>query len=151
MTGGSGSVKRRTDFGQLAAEPTALEPNGPSLVGRRARVLVIEDERLARGAMRKILESDGYKVRVAANGHRAVEIVAAFDPQLVIMDWNVPGLSGERLCREIRHNNPNVPIIVVSSSDEAFASHVGVSARLRKPLEVRRLRAAVAARLPDRR
>jgi DNA-binding response OmpR family regulator len=119
---------------------------------RRAalRILVVEDERLARRAMRQILESDGYTVRVAASGHRAVEAMTAFDPHLVVMDWNVPGLSGERLCGEIRRKDPAVPIIVVSSSEEAFASHVEISARFRKPLDIRRFRTAVASRLAGR-
>jgi DNA-binding response OmpR family regulator len=75
-------------------------------------------------------------------------VLKTFNPHVVIMDWHVPGLSGERLCGEIRQRSPKVPIIVVSSSEEAFSSRVEVSARLRKPLDVRRLRALVAERLP---
>jgi DNA-binding response OmpR family regulator len=121
-----------------------LRPNGAKM-----RILVVEDERLARSALRSILELDGYKVRAAGDGSRAVKLMTGFDPHLIIMDWRLPGLSGERLCREIHRRKPDVPIIVVSSSDEAFKSRVEVSARLRKPLDVRRLRAAVEARRPD--
>ena len=112
------------------------------------RVLVVEDQRLARGALRSILELDGYEVRVAGNGRQAIRVLKIFKPQGVIMDWLLPGLAGESLCREIRRANPDIPIIVISSSDEAFSSAVDVNARLRKPLDVRRLRAVVAAELP---
>lgn len=113
----------------------------------KVRVLVVEDELPAREALRVILGLDGYKVRVAANGRRALEILGSFHPHLIIMDWRLPDLSGETLFHEIRQRNPDVPIIIVSSADEAFSSRVAVSARLRKPIDVRRLRSTVAARV----
>jgi DNA-binding response OmpR family regulator len=108
-----------------------------------ARVLVIDDERFARGALRLILEQDGYEVRVTGSGRAAVKLLRAFNPQIVIMDWVLPGLSGESLYREIRRVRAEVPIILISSSDEAFSSSVDASARLRKPIDVRRLRTVV--------
>ena len=114
--------------------------------GEPIRVLVIEDERLAQDALRVILELDGYQVRAAGDGRRAVRVLRTFNPHVVIMDWCLPGLSGQQLCDEVRRRCPGVPIIIVSSSDDAFARGVNVSARLRKPLDVRRLRSIVAAR-----
>ena len=114
------------------------------------RVLVIEDERLARGALRLILELDGYEVRATGTGRGAIRVMKAFNPQIVIMDWLLPGLYGERLCGEIRRRNSHVPIIILSSADEAFSSVVDVNARLRKPIDVRRLREVVAAKSPAR-
>jgi DNA-binding response OmpR family regulator len=107
----------------------------------------VEDGRLARSALQLILQLEGYNVRVAGTGQRAVRVLAAFHPQVVIMDWRLPGISGEHLCREIRRRSPAIPIILISSSDEAFTSHVEVAARLRKPLDVVRLRAIVAEQL----
>src|SRR2546430_17531272 len=69
--------------------------------GAKMRVLGVEDERLARTALRSILELDGYEVRAAGDGSRAVKVMDAFDPHVIIMDWRLPGLSGERLCLEI--------------------------------------------------
>jgi len=111
------------------------------------RVLVVEDDKLARGALRLILELDGYDVRATGNGLRALRVLKDFNPQMVIMDWRVSGLCGERLCGAIRRRRPNVPIIITSSSDEAFSSSVEVSARMRKPIDVRRLREVVAGRV----
>lgn len=109
----------------------------------------MEDDRFARGALQRILELDGYNVRVTGSGQRAIRVLKTFAPQVVIMDWCLPGLSGERLCREILRRNPEVPLIVASSSDEAFSSDVEFSARLRKPLDVRQLRAVVARSLVE--
>src|SRR5262245_34899594 len=116
--------------------------------GSRFRVLIVEDERLARGALQRILELDGYAVRVAGDGLGAVRVLKSFKPDFVIMDWCLPGLSGEALLNEIRRTRPDLPVVIISSSDEAFASGVDVNARLRKPLDVRRLRAAVARLSP---
>lgn len=134
---------RRTGPEPAAPRSSKLQPTTEKM-----RILVVEDERLARSALCSILELEGYEARAAGDGTQAVKLMSAFDPHVIIMDWRVPGMSGERLCREIHRQKPDVPIIIVSSSDEAFSSHVEVSARLRKPLDVRRLRAAVAARLP---
>jgi DNA-binding response OmpR family regulator len=121
--------------GKTAAKPPNL------------RILVVEDERLARGALRLILELDGYDVRVTGNGSRALRVLKDFNPHIVIMDWRVSGLCGERLCDAMRRRLPNVPIIIISSSDEAFSSPVEVLARMRKPIDVRRLREVVAERI----
>lgn len=149
----SGPTTQLTSEQQLQAGPgrTRPQPPEPPLSkfqrdGAKMRILVVENERLARTALRSILELDGDEVRTAGDGARAVKVMTVFDPHVIIMDWRLPGLSGEPLCREILRRKPKVPIIVVSSSDEAFSSRIEVSARLRKPLDVRRLRAAVAAR-----
>jgi DNA-binding response OmpR family regulator len=115
----------------------------------RQRILIVEDDRFARGALQRILELDGYNVRVTGSGQRAIRVLKTFAPQVVIMDWCLPGLSGDRLCREILRRNPEVPLIVASSSDEAFSSDVEFSARLRKPIDVRQLRAVVARSLVE--
>ena len=117
----------------------------PAARHTKLRILVIEDQRIARGALRIILEHDGYAVRSTGDGNRAATMVSSFQPHVVIMDWRLPGLAGEQLYDEIRRRDPSVHIIVVSSSDEAFDSDVLVDARLRKPLDVPRLRAAVEA------
>ena len=113
--------------------------------GSATRVLVVEDEVLARGALRLILEQDGYEVRSVSSGRRAIKVLDMFDPNVIVMDWQVPGLSGERLFREIRTKKPHVPVIVVSSADEAFSTEMDVRARFHKPLDVPRFRAAIAA------
>ena len=111
------------------------------------RILVVEDQRLARGALELILTLDGYDVRVTGNGRRGIRTMQAFQPRLIIMDWHMPGLFGAELCREIRSRDPKVPIVIVSSSDEAFSNHVDANARLRMPVNVRQLRAVIRAQL----
>ena len=115
------------------------------------RILVVEDDPLARQALRWILEQDGHQVLAIGNGTAAVGMIAAFDPQVIITDWQVPGLSGKQLCREIRRQKPDALMIVVSSATEAFRSRVDVDARLRKPLDVAHLRELLAHASHDER
>jgi len=107
------------------------------------RILVVEDDTLARRALRRLLEADGHTLRAVADGDRAVAVLRRFDPHLIVMDWHVPGLAGEVLCLEARRLKPGVPIVVVSSAEEAFASGIDINARLRKPLDVGQLLVAL--------
>ena len=104
------------------------------------RILVIEDDCLAGQALSWILEEDGHRVLTVEDGTTAAEVISAFDPDVVITDWRVPGLSGRQLCLELRRQKPSALMIVVSSAPEAFTSRIGVDARLRKPIDVTRLR-----------
>jgi len=54
---------------------------------------------------------------------------------LVVTDWRMPGLSGLALCMALRQRRDTMPIIVVTSADEVFASDQPVNARLRKPID----------------
>jgi DNA-binding response OmpR family regulator len=114
------------------------------------RILVVEDEPFARGALRQILVREGHDVRAVATGRAAVKHATTFNPEVVITDWRLPGMTGEQLCREMRHRRPTVPIIITSSADEAFASPVDVDVRLRKPIDLGRLREVLDAECSSR-
>jgi CheY-like chemotaxis protein len=108
---------------------------------------VVDDEPETRRALRQVLEVDRYEVRDAAGGMEALGLVEAFSPDLVVMDWRMPGLSGARLCRRIRARPHPPPIVVVSSADEAFESGEDIVAALHKPVDVEELRLVVASEL----
>jgi CheY-like chemotaxis protein len=122
--------------------------------GRDVRILVVEDEPCARRVLRRILVREGHEVRAAASGRAAMKHVTTFNPEVVITDWRLPGMTGEQLCREIRRRRPTVPIIIASSDDDAFTSPVDVDVRLRKPIDLGRLcevlEAACSSRQADR-
>ncbi|MFN8060204.1 MAG: response regulator [Vicinamibacterales bacterium] len=114
---------------------------------KRARVLVVDDESAFRLALTLILQLDDRSVVVARDGDEALAVMQVFEPDLVVMDWRMPGLSGLQLCAAIRRHDPVVPIVVVSSADEAFEEPAPVNARLRKPVDVERLRHVIAQEL----
>lgn len=78
------------------------------------KVLVVEDEAIARMMTQKALEHSGYEVVVACDGLEAVEgLRSNSDIQLVVTDWEMPNMNGVELCRAIRSNNYGRYIYVI--------------------------------------
>jgi DNA-binding NtrC family response regulator len=80
----------------------------------RARILVVDDEASLRRIAQYRLTEAGYEVALAEDGAGALDALAAFDPDLVVTDLRMPGLSGEELVREVLRREPGLPVIVVT-------------------------------------
>jgi len=125
-------VKTRTDSARRAAPSRRRkQAKAPS----RPRILVIEDDRYAREGLTLLLGYYGYDVVAASNGTDGLALVTDADPDLVVTDWRMPGLSGLALCVALRERRDTMPIVVVTSADEVFSSDQPVNARLRKPID----------------
>lgn len=80
------------------------------------KILVVDDDAFVRDMLSTILESDGYGVVTAENGAEAVERYRADnDIDLIVSDVNMPEMDGVQLIKELRRNNHDVPIIIVTS------------------------------------
>jgi CheY-like chemotaxis protein len=106
------------------------------------RVLIAEDHAVTRQALQTLLERHGFRVMLAATGTEARDILQGFDPpNLALIDWMLPGMSGLELCRALRARGPEhyIYFIVVTARDtvsdlsEAFAA--GADDFIRKPFE----------------
>lgn len=86
----------------------------------RQRILIIDDDSTHLTSTRGLLEAEGYEVATHDQPFGSTNIIAAFDPHLVLLDVNMPGLSGERLVDVYRANarTRNVRIVLYSSNDE---------------------------------
>ena len=125
-------VQTRADSPRRAAPSRRSEQRkAPS----RPRILVIEDDTYAREALTLLLDYYGYDVVAASNGTDGLALVTDADPDLVVTDWRMPGLSGLALCVALRERRDTMPIVVVTSADEVFSSDQPVNARLRKPID----------------
>jgi PAS domain S-box-containing protein len=96
-----------------------LEEQPPSAIISRekveqARVLVVEDEADIQALLHTILTKEGYQVEIAPDGLTALDLFQTSPPQIVLLDWILPGMSGLSICRNIRRWS-NVPIIIVTS------------------------------------
>jgi CheY-like chemotaxis protein len=78
----------------------------PARSADRARVLVVDDDRDNREVVHALLEGAGYDVRGAEDGVRGLELVDVFDPQVLLLDFAMPGMSGAEIARSVRAQRP---------------------------------------------
>jgi two-component system KDP operon response regulator KdpE len=113
-------------------------------------ILVVDDEPQIRRVMRTTLALHGYSVIEARSGEEALEKVRSARPDLILLDVNLPGISGLETCREIR-NTSDAPIIVLTvrntERDKVRALDAGADDYVMKPFGVDELMARVRASL----
>ena len=101
-----------------------------------ARILVVDDDSQFRRVLRIALTASGHQVCEAANGFEALSKVRASPLDLVLLDWQMPGMAGEETCRAMRRFS-RAPIIVVSALDRSReAAAYGLDGSLTKPVEI---------------
>lgn len=113
-------------------------------------ILIVDDEPQIRRVMRTTLTSHGYAVVEAASGEEALEKLRAVRPDLIVLDVNMPGISGLETCAEIRTSS-DVPIIMLtirnSERDKVQALDAGADDYVVKPFGVQELMARIRAAL----
>ncbi|NLH79758.1 MAG: response regulator, partial [Phyllobacteriaceae bacterium] len=94
-----------------------------------ARVLIVEDEEALGLLLRYNLESEGYEVEVCPRGDDADTRLRESTPDLLILDWMLPGLSGIELCRRLRTRpeTERLPIIMLTARGEESERIRGLS------------------------
>ena len=114
------------------------------------RILVVDDEPQIRRIMRTTLTGAGYEVDDARSGEEALIKVRAYRPDLVLLDLNMPGMSGLEACRELRAD-PNVAIIMLTVHDSEAAKvealDAGADDFVTKPFSTPELLARIRASL----
>jgi two-component system response regulator PilR (NtrC family) len=119
------------------------------------RLLIVEDELSMREFLEIMLKHDGYDVRSAGSGEEAFEIFGEEEPDLVLTDVKMPGMSGLDLIRKIRSLDSAVPIIAItayaSAQDAIRAVREGAYDYLSKPFQIEDLRAVIRNALKARR
>jgi DNA-binding response OmpR family regulator len=81
------------------------------------KLLLVEDENLLRGLIAQFLRAEGFEVVEAADGSEGVEFFASAGPfDVVLLDLNLPVLSGVDVCRRIKGMNPLQPVIICSAA-----------------------------------
>lgn len=116
-------------------------------------VLLVEDEPAQREVLAYNLEAEGFVVSRAENGEEAMLLVSEVIPDLVILDWMMPLLSGIEVCRQLkaRDDTKNVPIIMLSARSEEVDTvrglETGADDYVVKPYALRELMARVRTQL----
>ena len=107
-------------------------------------VLVVEDEEIIQDAIALTFREEGYNVLLAEDGYSALQIAkSASRLDLIILDVMLPSINGLDLCRILRHESNNVPILMISArgneSDRITGLEVGADDYLSKPFGMREL------------
>ncbi|MFD1881723.1 phosphate regulon transcriptional regulator PhoB [Paracoccus pacificus] len=116
-------------------------------------VLVVEDEGAQREVLRYNLEAEGFTVVVAESGDEALLLVQEERPDLVVLDWMLPNVSGIEICRRIKADPEmrNIPIIMLSArseeSDRVRGLETGADDYVVKPYSVVELMARLRTQL----
>lgn len=115
----------------------------------RMSVLVVEDSRTQAEFIRYVLETEGYDVTLAADGIEAMRRMEVNIPDIVLTDIMMPGMDGYELCRRIKQQNPNTPIILVTSlfdpADVLKGLASGADSFIVKPVDPGHVRSQIEA------
>jgi DNA-binding response OmpR family regulator len=113
----------------------------------RENILVIEDDRAIQRALKRLFESEAYGVHVSEDGNTGLEAFRSVRPSLVVLDLRLPGVPGLDVCREIKTEAPQLPVIVLSAktsvSDKVLLLELGADDYVTKPFSPRELLARV--------
>lgn len=114
------------------------------------KVLVVDDERNLVKLLRSYLEREGFEVHEALDGKTALEVARAVDPDVVILDWMLPGLDGVEVLRDLRRFSEAYVIMLTARTEEVdriVGLSTGADDYLVKPFSPRELVARVRAML----
>ena len=102
-----------------------------------ARIMVVDDDADVRGLLRTTLDGDGFEIIEARDGQQALELAAKEPPDLVILDWQMPGLSGPEVLTQLKRHEAPPPVILLTAQLEprysTLAQIFGADAYLTKP------------------
>jgi len=128
--------------------------SNPATFSPQPTVLVVEDDDLILDAMTRMLVREGYLVLTAVSGHDAIGMLRTpLQPiNVIVLDVNLPDVSGVDLCARIRELQPDVPVVVCTGNtnpeDLAELLRMGVRRCFHKPVPMADLLASVEAALP---
>ncbi len=112
-------------------------------------VLIIEDDPSILLGLQKNLKFEGYDVLTAADGERGLELAIDRPPDLIILDIMLPKISGFEICKTLKKNNIQVPIIILSAKDQEIDKIMGLDLGaddyVTKPFNIRELIARINA------
>jgi type IV pilus assembly protein PilB len=127
----------------------AGEESAPSESHGKQRVLIVEDSRTILAVVKYFLELEGFEVLEAKDGNAGLEVAKRGQPQVIVTDYNMPGMDGVALVKALRADplTQGIAVLMLTSENnvekEAEALEAGVDDYILKPVEPRRLAARV--------
>lgn len=116
-----------------------------------AHIIIVEDETKLARFIELELSYEGYKITVANDGLTGLTAIRDSNPDLIILDWLLPGLTGLEVCRRLRTTGSKTPIILLTAKDDVSDRVAGLDAGaddyLVKPFSIEELLARIRAHL----
>ncbi|HLR24594.1 MAG TPA: response regulator transcription factor [Fodinibius sp.] len=121
------------------------------MASQSKKIIIVEDEPSLVFTLEDTLESEGYEVFITEEGEKAVQIVEQEEPDLMILDLMLPGMSGFDVCKKIRTKDFTLPIIILTARDQEIDKvtglNIGADDYMTKPFGVKELLARIKALL----
>jgi two-component system alkaline phosphatase synthesis response regulator PhoP len=120
------------------------------------KILIIQDSPSVNAMLKFRLESGGFSVETAETGEEGIEKTKACQYQLILLDYNLPGMNGSQVCRILKEqdNTKNTPIVFMSAKDEdklrQITKEAGADGYLGLPFEGKKLIEQIAGFLKTR-
>jgi CheY-like chemotaxis protein len=136
----------QVNSGSPSVEAGVASDQGAMDVGR---VLIVDDDPMNIKLMGALLEADGHDVLFATNGRHGLELAETARPDLILLDYLMPGMDGMEVCQRLkqRPHLAEIPVVFVSAryggSESARALSLGALAYITKPFSAEALRAQV--------
>ncbi|HEY9730484.1 MAG TPA: response regulator transcription factor [Drouetiella sp.] len=117
------------------------------------KLLIVDDEVEIANSIQYVMNQEGFSTLLAHDGHKAIALVEAEKPDLIILDLMMPGLDGYEVCRRVRASDRKTPILMLtartSEIDTVVGLELGANDYISKPVRIRELVARVKAHLRE--
>ena len=101
------------------------------------RIMIVDDDESVRSLLRMTLPEDEYEIEEAIDGEQALTLLASRVPDLVLLDWKMPGRHGSLVLDELKRRHPKLPVIVLTAEiaehHRSLAESLKVDVFLTKP------------------
>jgi two-component system, cell cycle sensor histidine kinase and response regulator CckA len=131
---------------EAAQEPLVEAIPSP---GASARVLIVDDERMVRSVLTKLLHLKGHTVCQASSGAEALAIAATEPLDIVFTDLGMPEMNGRQLAVALRERNPALPIVLLTGDTNTGTPDAFIDAVIAKPFRLDELEAAIRRFVPE--
>lgn len=118
------------------------------------KILIVDDQKGIRRLLTEVFLEYGYEIEACGNGGKALEIIPAFKPDLIIMDVKMPGMNGIDVLKKIRETDNETKVIMMTAyGDQHYinqAEALGVERFIIKPFDLNDLKKQVGEILKDK-
>jgi DNA-binding response OmpR family regulator len=118
-------------------------------------ILVVDDDADLREFLRDYLSKQGFLVRTVDSGTAALDMVEKTVPDLIILDLNLPTITGDVVCKEVKESNPEIQVIMLTAKDTTpdvvHGLSLGADDYIKKPFDIDELLIRIKTRLKQKR